>query len=152
MAQKIPRKEANKPPPVCKAILLCDEVIRDPDTHKTSVIGIFDTLLVPSFPFVLQPCTVFLSLVDVIGEFALTAEVLDLKDGLVLARSPRPSQIGVPGMRTKGEQWLPVNVVLTHRGTYDLVVFADEIEIDRVQFQALTHGDRDHAKRLKEQP
>ena len=30
---------ATKPLPVCKAILLCDEVTRDQETHKTSVIS-----------------------------------------------------------------------------------------------------------------
>lgn len=141
-----------KPSPVCKAILLCDEVTRDPVTHKTSVIGIFTTFVAPSFPVSMHPCTVYLQLIDVIGELELTAEVLDLEDGLVLARSLVPAQFGSHGERTSGEKWLPVNVVLAHAGTYDLVVYADGAEIDRIKFHALTREDRTDVSSRERQP
>ena len=35
-----------KPPPVCKAILLCDTVLVDIESGRTSVIGITDTFRV----------------------------------------------------------------------------------------------------------
>ena len=64
-----------KRPPICTAILLCDSVIRDDETQKTSIIGIFDTFYVESLPGRTSPCMIFLRLVDGVGRFAITAEV-----------------------------------------------------------------------------
>jgi len=139
-------KTSRKPPPVCKAILLCDEVVRDAETHKTSVIGIFDTFVVPGFPGSTSPCKLFLLLIDAIGAFEIMAEIHDLKDGNVIARSPSRT-IGSPGKRTQGEQWLPVPALpVAHSGPYDLIVFADENEIDRVQFKVKTLGGIAHGR------
>jgi len=133
---------AAKPPPVCKVILLCDEVLRDPVTNKTSVIGIFDTFVVPSFPGSTSPCTAFLKLVDAFGEFTITAEIHDLKEGTIAFRSSGSSQYCSSAGRSAGELWFPIFALLfTHPGPYDLIVFADENEIDRVQFNVRTLGD-----------
>ena len=151
MARKETRKEATKPPPVCKAILLCDNVTRDRTTGKSSVIGIFDTFLVSSLPGSTSPCKLFLALVDGIGEYTIRAEVHDLKEGAALARSPT-GEINFPQRRIQRELWLPVAALsFTHPGSYDLVVFADDNEIDRVQFKVQLPGGRTHASSPEEQ-
>jgi hypothetical protein len=122
--------------PTCAAILLCDSVIRDEVTHKTSVIGIFDTFYVESLPGQTSRCAIFLRLVDGVGRFAITAEVHDPARGVVLFRSPGAGEFGNPTEKTSEELWLPVAPLMFEQdGGYDLVVFTDEIEVGRVQFK-----------------
>jgi hypothetical protein len=140
MASKQDKKETAKPAPTCKAILLCDDVIRDETTHKTSVIGIFDTFYLPSLPGPTSPCKIFLLLADAVGRYSITAEVHDTKRGVVLFRSPGSGEFASPGKTTKGELWLPVSALpFDAAGAYDLVVFADKTEVGRVQFKVRSH-------------
>ncbi len=56
------KESESKPPPVCKAILLCDQVIRDVSTGKASLIGIFEAFVLASVPGHTQPIKAFFSL------------------------------------------------------------------------------------------
>ena len=130
------QKKAAKSAPVCKAILLCDEVVRNPKTHKSDVKGIFDTFVLPSFPGSTPECKVFLVLVDAVGRYTITAEIFDPTHGVVLYRSPGSGKFGSPRRTTKGELVLPVSSLYFDRdGDYDIVVFADSAEVARVQFK-----------------
>ena len=86
MAKKKPAKKEPKPPPRCKAILLCDQTILEAGTAKASLIGIFDKFVVPSFPGVVRPYTAYLQLIDGIGDYVLTVEVHDVAQDVVIAR------------------------------------------------------------------
>jgi hypothetical protein len=122
--------------PKCAALLLCDAVTRDDVSRKTSVIGVFDTFRLESVPGSTARCMIFLRLVDMTGRFAITAEVHDKEQGLVLFRSPGAGECGDPDERTSAELWLPVAPLSFDRaGVYDLVVFADGTEVGRVEFQ-----------------
>jgi hypothetical protein len=151
MAENKRRPHALRPLPICKAILLCNDVVRDPKLHTSSVFGIFDSFLWDSFPATIEKAYVFLVLKEAIGEFVLSAEIHDLNRDLIVARS-RENKIGVPGSRTSGEQWIPLNgVVIEQPGIYDVIVFADGREVDRTQFRAQTHEERADEKRRKGQ-
>jgi hypothetical protein len=141
MGTKQNSKEATKKPPTCAAMLICDSVIRDEITRKTSVIGIFDTFCLESFPGQTTPCTIYLRLVDGIGRFAISAEVQDPARGIVLFRSPGAGACGSPSKETSEELWLPVAPLLFEQdGGYDIVLFADETELGRVQFKIKRSG------------
>lgn len=129
------RTTGANPAPFCQAILLCDDVRHDEGTKKTDIIGIFDTFCVPSLPGLTPPFKLFLLLVDAVGRYVLTAEIRDPAQGVVLFRSPDGVEFGAPGQRSKGEIGLPVSSLRFDRtGAYELVVFADENEIGRLQF------------------
>ena len=139
MATKVSQKRHTKRTPICKAILLCDQVIRDEATHKSSVIGIFDTALVASFPGPTPPCKIFLLLAGGVGSYSITAEVHDPKLGVVLFRSPAVGEIGGHEKPAQGELWLPVAALMFERpGTYEMVVFADGVEIAPTPFKVKT--------------
>jgi Family of unknown function (DUF6941) len=136
MGAKQSQKKATKTKPVCQAMLLCDTVIRDESTHKTTVVGIFDTFYLISLPGYTSRCMIFLRLVDAVGRFEITAEVRDPARGIVLFRSPGAGQFGHPRKRTCGEMSLPVApLAFDQDGDYHMVVFADEWEIGRAQFK-----------------
>jgi hypothetical protein len=99
MAKKKARK-GRKPPPKCKAILLCDHTIVDATTGRVSIIGIRDGWTFPQFPHATPPFNVFLQLTDGIGNYAISVEVLDLQaDQIVIQR--RIAEIDFPERKSK---------------------------------------------------
>ncbi len=136
MASKPEKKTGVKPALTCRAMLLCDAVIRDESTHKSSVIGIFDTFVLESMPGSTPPSKLFLLLGDGVGRYSITAEVHEPNRGVVLYRSPGAGTLGAPGKPARGELWLPVAALMFDRpGDYAIVVFADALEIGRAPFK-----------------
>jgi hypothetical protein len=89
---------------------------------------------------------VYVQLSDGIGEYRLSAEFHDLIDGTVVARSElgrikwedRPAGVNLI---------IPVHSMEMGRaGTYDLIVFADDQEIDRQSFTVAVSPDNDNGK------
>jgi len=149
MAKKGAKKKRGKPPPKCKAILLCDQVILDAITRKLSVIGIFDAFNVPAFPGMTAQFTAFMQVTDGHGEYRITIEIHDLQADAILGRATGPP-INLPDRTAKLNYFIPVPPLpLAHAGRYDFVVFADGQEIDRQQFEAREVGilpDGNHAQ------
>src|SRR5437588_4000407 len=94
MAKKRSSKGGGRiPPPKCKAILLCDQTILEAGTNKISIIGVFDNFTVAVFPAMGKPFTAFLNLTDGIGTYAVTVEVHDLTQDIILARAVGPEVV-----------------------------------------------------------
>jgi hypothetical protein len=143
MAKRKPRQR--KPPPRCKAILLCDHTIVEAVTGKISIIGIFANWYVPHFPIHIRPFTVFLQLTNGIGQYTVSVNVVDLRTDHIIAQA-QAFAMNFPERRTIANLLIPVPaLLLPHDGSYDFVVLADGQEIDRQQFQAfqVTKGPAD---------
>jgi hypothetical protein len=131
------RKTMTKPFPLCKALLLCDQVIVDRGTNKPSLIGIFDQLRVESFPGFTRECMIFVQLEDGVGRYKITVEIHDLCDDVILARS-KGGTIEFESRPSKVRLYIPVPPLpLKHDGKYDFVVYADQTEIDRQQLNTM---------------
>jgi hypothetical protein len=144
-------KKGRKPPPVCKAILLCDRVEWDDRSHKTNIKGVFTTFLLPSLPSFTPPRSVYLLLTDAHGQYTIRVEIHDLSDGSIAYSSPA-RRWGVAGEIISSEMHLPVpSVYFTHSGQYDLVVFANDDEIDRVKFRVMTPNEHARAQKQKDE-
>jgi hypothetical protein len=129
------RRKKRKARPACAAILLCDLVIRDEETQKSSIIGMFDTFVLRQIPGETEVCAVFLRLTNVIGHQAISAEIHDSAAGLVLFRSS-PARIRGHERRGAGEIALRLSPLRFDRaGTYDMVVLAEGEEIGRAEFK-----------------
>jgi hypothetical protein len=143
--KKASSAKGRKPPPRCKAILLCDQAIVEAMTGKVSLIGIFDRFTLRKFPGHIRQFTAFLQLTDGVGSYNITIEVHDLREDQILARAAIV-QMTFQDRSGKANLMIPVPpLLLKHPGGYDFVVLADEQEIDRQQF--LAHGVKgdDHA-------
>lgn len=126
-----------KPPPVCKAILLCDTVIRDAFTGKVSLIGLFDGFGMREMPGFTNPVIAFLQLVEGIGKYSLTVEIHDLGRDRVIARA-EAATVEFPDRLSRRQVIIPVPPLpMEHEGVYDFVVMADEKEVDRQQFKVV---------------
>jgi Family of unknown function (DUF6941) len=134
MAKKKGAKlKGRRPPPVCKAILLCESVSTDPETNHVSVFRIFNSFALPKFPLSLDPIIVFLQLTNGIGRYWTAVEVHDLHDGEVMGRVE--VFVDFPDRLTVRNLAITVPLLLlTHAGVYDVIVSAEGQEIDRQQF------------------
>jgi hypothetical protein len=152
MAKKRPRK-GRKPPPKCKAILLCDHTIVEAVTGKVSVIGIFRKWSFPRFPDSTPPFKVFLQLTDGIGNYIVSVEVHDLQDDRIIAQKVI-AEIDFSERKSKVDLVISISsLLIPHAGSYDFVVLADGQEIDRQQFQATrTTGGPSHGAEQPQGP
>lgn len=138
----------SKPRPVCKAILLCDQVIQDALTGKPSLIGIIDDFYLAQVPGRTQPVTAYLQLTQGVGRYALTVEVHDLQADKVIARAQN-AEVTFEDRLEKHDIVIPVPPLpVEHAGLYDFVVLADGKEVDRQQFRVVIpqQEDRDEAQ------
>jgi hypothetical protein len=144
--KKPSRKPKGKiPPPACKALLLCDQTIIEAGSGKISLIGSFTAFALQSFPGQTVPFTAFVQLADGIGRYEIQVEIHDLREGTVLARSPK-MEIEFAERLTKINICLPVPPLrLTHEGKYDFVFLANGQEIDRQQFDASSQENDENA-------
>jgi hypothetical protein len=114
--------------------LLCDSVIIDAITGKVSLVGIFEHFNVLSMPGRTVPAQIFLQLTDAKGKYPLRIEVHDLQQDAIIARGGGV-EIEFKEKLQKTNAWFPLpSLPIRHEGTYDLVVFGGEDEIDRQQF------------------
>lgn len=135
-----------KPPPVCKAILLCDAVLTDPFTGKGSLIGILSQFTLPEFPGDTPPFFVYLQLTDGIGSYLLSIELRDRATDEAMYEGEL-MEIEFAERAVKNNIVLPMPPLpLPHPGAYDFIVFADGQEIDRQQFDAETQEPSDGAE------
>ena len=125
--------------PVCKAILLCDQAILEHGTHKLSLVGIFDSFFVGQGQATVR-ATAFLQITDAVGNYKLAVEIEDLATGDVVARSSS-SEIAIDDPLLGANVIIPIPRLPLHPGEYDLVVRANEDEIDRQKFKVALRGE-----------
>lgn len=147
MARKPPgrtrksKSKARKPPPKCKAILLCDQAIIEANTGKISVIGIFERFVQHQFPGLTHEVTAFMQLIEGIGRYNLVIEVHDLQQEAVIARSVEFT-VEFPDRLARINLVLPVPPLnLQHPGAYDFVLLADGQLVEQQKFEAVSPPD-----------
>jgi hypothetical protein len=132
VAEKFNPKEG-KPPPGCKAILLCERIMVEAHTAKVSLIGIVTKQVLSVFPGRTEPMRIFLHLVDGIGDYQLTVEVHDLAEDRIIARQKGP-RISFPNRPGAIQVFFKLSALpIPHPDKYDVLVLADGIEIERQQ-------------------
>jgi hypothetical protein len=123
-----------KPPPKCKALLICDHCREDPLSARISLVNLVESFRAGNFPSHSPLFTVFAQLVDGIGSYAVSLEVHDLLDGDVAART-HIGDVTFPERPAKMDVIIPdVSVLIPHAGRFDLVLFANGQELDRQFF------------------
>jgi hypothetical protein len=137
MAKK-PRSASRRPRrvlPNCRAILLCEKVIKDAISGTISLIGIFTRLGVTQFPGRTTPFYLFAQLAHgMVGEYELTMEVQDDREATVIGRS-QPLPLRFSYRREVIDVIIPLPpVVLEHPGSYSVAVFADGNEVGFASF------------------
>ena len=114
------------PKPEVKAFLLCDYVLHEAGSNKKSLIGIFEQVNSPRFPFRHGKMSVYANMADAHGSYELTLRLVRLRDGKVLleAKGMRvqvadPLQVSELGVNLEG-------VVFEEPGKYEFALYANE--------------------------
>jgi hypothetical protein len=129
--------KGQKPPPKCKALLLCARAVTDPGTGTTDLFGVFDTVFARRLPAPSPPFTAFASLTDGHGDYRLAVEVYDLADGAQVAGADGPVA-SFPDRFSRQNLFINLPPLrLAHEGRYDFVLLADGQEVERTTFQVV---------------
>ncbi len=141
MAKKTPTrkspKRSPKPPPKCKAMLLCERAIVERLSGNVSLINTFTAFVLRAFPGFANPFTAFLQLTGGTGRYDVTAELVDLRNDKTFARATG-MQIEFKTRLDRINVMIPVpQVKLPHDGRYDFVVYANGQVIERQEFSAI---------------
>lgn len=134
------RKRAAKPPPKCKAFLLCDQTIVEAGTGKVSIIGVFGQFVLQGIPDHTTPCMAFLQLTSGIGQYDIVVEVHEFQDNTVIGRG---LGIGVswPDKLQTLNVIIPVPPIpILHEGVYDMVAYANGQLAEQQRFSAVLRG------------
>ena len=114
------------PKPEVKAFLLCDYVLHEAGTNKKSLIGIFEQVNSPRFPFRHGKMSVYANLADAHGSYELTLRLVRLRDGKILleAKGMRvtvgdPLQVSELGVNLEG-------IVFEEAGKYEFAVYGND--------------------------
>jgi hypothetical protein len=91
----IPEGPPEEHPPVGRhpkavAILICDQVITDATTGKTSLIGIFENIVAASLPAGPVNLSVYVKMTEVQGDYVFKLEIVRRDDLQVIAESTLP--------------------------------------------------------------
>ena len=141
-SQRKPRRRV-KPLPNCRAILICEKIIKDAFFGTISLIGVLTRLAVRRFPGKTSPFFLFVQLAHGIGSYELTIEIQDDQKGLVLART-NPLPLKFEHRTEVRDLLIPIPAIeLQHAGGYTVAVFANGNEIGRQGFDTPDEEVRD---------
>ena len=113
------------PLPICKAFLVCDQVIQDAQTGKKSLIGVFHELRAQRFPAVHPALWVYANLTDARGRYEFQIRLMDVAQSSILGKgAPPPIDIEGPLQTTELSAQLR-NVTLPSAGTYEFQLVAN---------------------------
>lgn len=122
--------------PRCKAFLICQSTITEAETNDLSIIRIITNFRFQEFPSETPPFTVYARLVGGFNRYKMVIQVQDLHDGQVVASGGALVDF-VDRVGTISLMILIESLTLSHAAAYDVVLLADENEIDRQQFTAV---------------
>jgi hypothetical protein len=138
MSENKASETVGKPPPKCKAMLLCERTILEVGSNKWSVIGIIHKVVCPRLPAHVLPINAFIQLTEGTGTYAITAGVWDLSTDKPLAQG-QGATVEFADRLSVLQFALPLPpLLITHTGSFDVVVFADGQEIDRQKFTVVS--------------
>lgn len=104
-------------------MLVCDSTLRDGETGKVSLIGIFSEVKAPSFPVLQSSLSVYLNLSDVQGLYDLRIELRRLQDDKLVGDGGTNISFPAPNAEIVFEM---KNLVFPTEGQYEFRVFAND--------------------------
>lgn len=126
---------ADAPIPSVVAMLVCDQVITEWGTGKKSLIGIFESVIVPAFPAAIK-IGIYAKLVDAEGNYGVLIRLVNLKDESKVAEM----QAEAKGVKREAAWELALNIngiILPEAGKYEFQLFANDAFLHRVTLNAL---------------
>jgi hypothetical protein len=134
---KAQKKKAvpKKPNPLVLSINICDAIIRDETTKKVSLIGIFNTIQVSSFPAVHPLLHLYMALTNGHGEYKGEIRLTDTADNvLISAQGPLVFKDALQVIEINFEWRL---LKFKHDGEYVIEVLCDGQQVGMRKFRVI---------------
>jgi hypothetical protein len=122
--------------PAVLALLLCDQVITDAQTHKKSLIGVFQNVNSFSFPAPLK-VALYAKLADAEGNYDLKVRVVRLKDDSLLYNFEIKGARVVTQLQPFELAFNMVGLVLPEPGKYEFQLYANDVYLSRITMDAV---------------
>lgn len=124
------------PIPSVVAMLVCDQIINEEGTNKKSLIGVFERVNAPSYPFVVPRLAIYVKLVDAVGHYDFKLRLVHLKDESLIADIGIGAEIG--DVSQHAELALNMgNLPIPAPGKYEFQLYFNEVFLHRVTIDAL---------------
>ena len=134
---KAKKKKAirKKPNPIILSINICDIIIRDEATKKVSLIGIFNTIHVLSFPAVHPLLHLYIALTNGHGKYNGEIKLMDKKDKVVVCGQGPLDFKGPLQIVELNFAWQQLK--FEHEGEYSIEVICDGQLVGRRNFRVI---------------
>lgn len=127
---------SHAPPPTLVSLLICDQVIDDKLTNKKSAIGLFNMIVVPAVPAVVQQIALLASLTEIFRE--VRVELRLVRDGDLSVLFSTGGPIKAPSPLAVADLVFAVQGVrLPTAGQYAFELVHDEVVLGRRRFQVV---------------
>lgn len=124
------------PTPSLNTIIVCDTMIKDRDTNKRSLIGIFTAIMTHTFPVVHPQLSVYARVIDAQGNYAIRLELVRLETMEVIGEAP--VQVAIPDRLRYHELGFVLNrVIFPAPGQYEFRLYADDAFLGHQAFEVI---------------
>jgi hypothetical protein len=127
---------AAPPHPVFKAMLICDQAIREEGTGKTSLIGIFEQIGARRFPVRHSSLAVYAMMTDAQGEYAVRLELVRLDDLMTVGEGQGRMTVE-DRQKTTEITFTLANLQFEQPGTYEFRLYASGRLVGHKTFRVL---------------
>ena len=131
------KRKMTAPAPLIKAILICDHIITEAGSNKKSLIGVFENITAPRFPYLHQLMSVYIKLTDAAGEYKMRIELVDLRENKVIGKGEVPSITFSDKLMHYELTFNFAGLRLNHRGKYEFRIYANDEFLDSKDFNVL---------------
>jgi len=112
--------------PKLSALIVCDMIIHDIQTHKKSVIGIFSNIAAVAFPASHPTMSVYFCVSDAEGEYRFELRLVDLESGQSIGSENLPP-VRIPDRLQAFDCGVHlINLTFPHAGKYEFQLFAND--------------------------
>jgi hypothetical protein len=124
--------------PVLVAALACDGAVADSATGKKTLVGIFDRVIVPTFP-TQQPMALYMKLTDAEGSYKIEVRYVATNSGQELAKAA--GQLELASRLGSFDFFIPLPPVqIPSEGRYEFQVWANGVYLGGTFIDAVTQA------------
>ncbi len=114
------------PTPALNAMLVCDTIICDQRSGRSSIINIFNYIRGSSEPVRMARLAVYARVTDAQGQYVFKLELVNLKDMQIVGSQTSPAPIGIEDRMAVYElAFFLQNVIFHAVGPYEFRLYAD---------------------------
>jgi hypothetical protein len=129
-----PRKRSKimgePPQPTVTAMLVCERIIAEAGSSRKSLIGIYDSVGMLTFPAVIPQLAIYVRLADAVGVYQFKLRIVNLKDEALLSEVPVQGDVKDP-LRPADLVFNLLGLPIPEPGKYEFQLYANGLYCNR---------------------